>query len=112
MAYTYERPDLRALAELEELFQNLGAEVAAWRRRSLKAEAELQDIRAKGGVYEGPELSVSRQRVVELEAENQALRERTRSLAASIRSRSEAAKERVRSLAARLAFLEQGGTAA
>ena len=76
MAYTYERPDLRALGELEELFQNLGAEVAAWRRRSLKAEAELQDIRAKGGVYEGPELSVSRQRVVELEAENQALRER------------------------------------
>lgn len=101
MAYTYERPDLRALADLEELFQNLGAEVAAWRRRSLKAEAELQDIRAKGGVYEGPELSVSRQRVVELEAENQALRERI-----------EAAKERVRSLAARLAFLEQGGTAA
>ncbi len=101
MAYTYERPDLRALAELEELFQNLGAEVAAWRRRSLKAEAELQDIRAKGGVYEGPELSVSRQRVVELEAENLALRERI-----------EAAKERVRSLAARLAFLEQGGTAA
>ncbi|HEX9054571.1 MAG TPA: hypothetical protein VF830_06670 [Gemmatimonadales bacterium] len=101
MAYTYERPDLRALGELEELFQNLGAEVAAWRRRSLKAEAELQDIRAKGGVYEGPELSVSRQRVVELEAENQALRERI-----------EAAKERVRSLAARLAFLEQGGTAA
>ena len=43
MAYTYERPDLRALAELEELFQNLGAEVAAWRRRSLKAEAELQE---------------------------------------------------------------------
>ncbi|MGE5230261.1 MAG: hypothetical protein ACM3NS_00870 [Deltaproteobacteria bacterium] len=101
MAYTYERPDLRALAELEELFQNLGAEVATWRRRSLKAEAELHDIRAKGGVYEGPELSVSRQRVVELEAENQALRERI-----------EAAKERVRSLAARLAFLEQGGTAA
>jgi chromosome segregation ATPase len=101
VAYTYERPDLRALGELEELFQNLGAEVAAWRRRSLKAEAELQDIRAKGGVYEGPELSVSRQRVVELEAENQALRERI-----------EAAKERVRSLAARLAFLEQGGTAA
>lgn len=101
MAYTYERPDLRALTELEELFQNLGAEVAAWRRRSLKAEAELQDVRAKGGVYEGPELSVSRQRVVELEAENQALRERI-----------EAAKERVRSLAARLAFLEQGGTAA
>ncbi len=99
VAYTYERPDLRALAELEELFQNLGNEVAGWRRRSLKAEAELQDIRAKGGVYEGPELSGTRHRVIELETENQALRERI-----------EAAKERVRSLAARLAFLEQGGT--
>ena len=99
MSYTYERPDLRALTELEQLFQNLGAEVATWRRRSLKAEAELQDIRAKGGVYEGPELSGSRQRAVELETENQALRERI-----------EAAKDRVRSLAARLAFLEQGGT--
>jgi chromosome segregation ATPase len=100
VTYTYERPDLRALADLEGLFQHLGTEVAAWRRRSLKAEAELQDIRAKGGVYEGPELSVSRERVVELETENQALRERI-----------EAAKDRVRSLAARLAFLEQGGTA-
>lgn len=100
MTYSYERPDMRALAELEELFQNLGNEVAGWRRRSLKAEAELQAIRAKGGVYEGPELSGTRHRVVELETENQALHERI-----------EAAKERVRSLAARLAFLEQGGTA-
>lgn len=100
VTYSYERPDLRAVAELEELFQHLGAEVAAWRRRSLKAESELQDIRAKGGVYEGPELTGSRQRTIELETENQALRERI-----------DAAKERVRSLAARLAFLEQGGTA-
>jgi chromosome segregation ATPase len=100
MTYNYERPDLKAVSELEELFQHLGAEVAAWRRRSLKAEGELQEIRAKGGVYEGPELSGVRQRVVELETENQALRERI-----------DAAKERVRSLAARLAFLEQGGTA-
>jgi predicted nucleic acid-binding Zn-ribbon protein len=99
VGYTYERPDLKALAELEELFRHLGTEVAAWRRRSLKAEAELQEIRARGGVYEGPELSGARQRIIELETENQVLRERI-----------DAAKERVRALAARLAFLEQGGT--
>ncbi len=99
VTYTYDRPDLKALEELEELFQHIGAEVAAWRRRSLKAEAELQEIRAKSGVYEGPELSGARQRIVELETENQALRERI-----------DAAKERVRTLAARLAFLEQGGS--
>lgn len=98
MAQTYDRPDLRALGELEELFQHLGAEVAAWRRRSLKAEAELAEIRSRGGVYEGPELSGARQRIIDLETENQALRERI-----------DAAKERVRALAARLAFLEQGG---
>ena len=102
------QPDFRTISDfrklhlkaLEELFQHLGAEVAAWRRRSLKAEGELQEIRARGGVYEGPELSGARQRLLELETENQALRERI-----------DAAKERVRSLAARLAFLEQGGTA-
>ena len=99
MSYTYERPDLRALTELEQLFQNLGAEVlATWRRRSLKAEAELQDVPGQGWRLAGPELSESRQRAVELETENQALRERI-----------EAAKERVRSLAARLAFLDRRG---
>jgi FtsZ-binding cell division protein ZapB len=50
-------------------------------------------------VYEGPELSGARQRIIDLETENQALRERI-----------DAAKERVRALAARLTFLEQGGT--
>ena len=51
----------------------------------------------------GTELKESRQRVIDLETENQALRQRI-----------DAAKERLRVLAARLAFLEQhgGGTAA
>jgi len=96
VATAYERPDRKALAELEQLFRHLGAEVAQWRRRSLKAEAELAQVRAKG-VYEGPELSGVRQRVVELETENQQLRERI-----------DAARERVRTLNARLAFLERG----
>ena len=74
----------------------MGDELAAWRRRSLKAEAELGEARAKGGVVAGPELVQSRQRVVELEVESQVLRERI-----------DAARDRLRMLANRLSFLEQ-----
>ena len=51
----------------------------------------------------GTELKESRQRVIDLETENQALRQRI-----------DSAKERLRVLAARLSFLEQhgGGNAA
>ena len=103
MADTYQRPDLPALAELERVLQNIADELAAWRRRTLKAEGELKEAQASGGVVAGAELKDSRQRVIELETENQALRQRI-----------ESAKERLRVLAARLAFLEQhgGGNAA
>jgi chromosome segregation ATPase len=103
VAYIYERPDLPALAELERVLQSVAEELAAWRRRSLKAEAELKEAQATGGVVAPAELKESRQRVVELETENQALRQRI-----------DAAKERLRVLAARLSFLEQhgGGNAA
>lgn len=103
MAQIYERPDLPALAELERVLQSIAEELAGWRRRSLKAEAELKEAQATGGVVAPAELKESRQRVVELETENQALRQRI-----------DAAKERLRVLAARLSFLEQhgGGNAA
>ena len=103
MAYTYERPDLKALDELERVLRHVGEELAGWRRRALSAEAELQEVRASGGVLAGPELKDARQRIVALETENQALERRV-----------EAAKERLRALGARLAFLEQqsGGSAA
>jgi len=99
----YERPDQNALADLDQLFHHVAEELAGWRRRTLKAEAELQEARAHGGVLAGPELNQSRQRVIELEMENQALRQRI-----------EGAKERLRALASRLSFLEQqgGGNAA
>ena len=95
MALNYERPDLAALSELEQLLKHLGDEVAGWRRRTLKAESELQEARSRGGVLAGPELLQSRQRVIELEVENQALRQRI-----------ESARERLQSLSSRLAFLE------
>ncbi len=101
--YHYERPDQQAMADLEQLLNHLAEELAGWRRRTLKAEAELQEVRANGGVLAGPELNQSRQRVIELEMENQALRQRI-----------DGAKERLKTLAGRLTFLEQhgGGNAA
>ena len=101
--HTYNRPDEHALDELEELLRHVADELAGWRRRCLKAEAELAEARAHGGVLAGPELKEARQRVVDLESENQTLRLRI-----------DSAKERLRVLAARLSFLEQqgGGTAA
>lgn len=103
MAYVYERPDLAAVAELERILGSMAEELGAWRRRCLKAEAELKEAQASGGVVAGTELKESRQRVIDLETENQALRLRI-----------DSAKERLRVLAARLSFLEQhgGGNAA
>ena len=96
MTQGYERPDARAVQEMGELLQHVGEELAAWRRRSLKAEAELGEARAKGGMVAGPELLQARQRVINLELENQALRERV-----------DAARDKRRILANRLSFLEQ-----
>lgn len=103
MTQTYERPDQQAVADLDQLLHHVAEELAGWRRRTLKAEAELQEARASGGVLAGPELKEVRQRVIELEMENQALRQRI-----------DGAKERLRALAGRLTFLEQhgGGNAA
>lgn len=103
MAYVYERPDLAALNELERVLGSMAEELGAWRRRCLKAEAELKEAQASGGLVAPAELKESRQRVVDLETENQALRQRI-----------DSAKERLRVLAARLSFLEQhgGGNAA
>ena len=103
VAYTYERPDLKALNDLDQLLRHVAEELAGWRKRTLRAEAELGEARASGGVLAGPELKEARQRIIDLETENQSLHQRI-----------DAAKERLRVLAARLSFLEQhgGGTAA
>ena len=103
MTYHYERPDQKALAELEQVVHNLAEELAGWRRRTLKAEGELQEARANGGVVAGPELSQARQQIAQLTTENQVLQQRI-----------DAAKDRLRALAGRLLFLEQhgGGNAA
>lgn len=101
MSDTYQRPDVQALGELERLAALVVDETGQWRRRCLRAEQELQEMRARGGVLTDTELHRSRDRVAELEQEN-----------ADLRQRIVLAKERVTALGARLAFLEQGSEVA
>lgn len=104
MAYGGERADLRALDHLEVVVRELAEEMAGWRARALKAEADLKGggrSAGRGGI--DPEARAAQ---AELEAENRVLRHRV-----------EAARQRVEDLLARLAFLEEqsratsGGTA-
>jgi predicted nucleic acid-binding Zn-ribbon protein len=95
VASSYERPDAVALARFEQLVQSLAEELGAWRKRCQRAEAELAEFKARGGTLAGPELTQVRQRIVDLERENQDLRERVA-----------AAREQLAALSARLVFLE------
>ena len=94
--YGGERVDARALDELEVILRAVGEELAAWRVRALKAEADVRE--AGGGTKPGParpdpEL---RNRLADLETENKTLRQRV-----------EAARARAQGLLGRLAFLEE-----
>lgn len=93
---SYARPDFAAIEELESLLRHVGDELAAWRRRCLRAEQDLAAFREKGGVMPSPDTVSARQRLAELEQENLALRARMESTA-----------ERVQMLVSRLAFLER-----
>lgn len=95
MASSYERPDSAAVARVEQLVRNLAEELGAWRKRAQRSEAELAELKARGGTLAGPELSQVRQRIVDLERENQELRQRVT-----------AAREQLAALSARLVFLE------
>lgn len=90
MASNADRPELRALAELEAVIGAVTEEVAAWRRRALKAEAG----KAQAGAT--PDLAAARSRIEELEDENLELHHRLRT-----------ARERVEQLLGRLQFLEE-----
>ncbi|HET9387702.1 MAG TPA: hypothetical protein VFO67_21395 [Gemmatimonadales bacterium] len=84
MTYAGDRPDVRdALDQLESILRDVAEELAGWRTRAQKAEAEL-----KG---RGTPL-----RNTELESENKALRQRV-----------EGARSRVHDLMQRLTFLEE-----
>jgi hypothetical protein len=90
MASGAERPDLAALAELEEVLRHLESELAAWRRRALTAESRVGDyerLTEEGGTTS---------RLKELESANRSLKQRL-----------EQARVRVAGLVDRLRFLEQ-----
>ncbi len=85
-----ERPELQALTELERVLQHVKDELASWRRRALKAEAQ----RAEMGIDH--DVVATRERIQELELENDQLN-----------GRLQAARTRVDDLLARLKFLEE-----
>jgi len=79
--YGAERADSRALEQLEAVLREVAEELATWRARALKAEADGQ----VGGPVRGTGEGESRQ----------------------LRTRVETARTRVQALVARLAFLEE-----
>lgn len=86
--YDEERADLRALEQLEVVLREVGEELATWRARALKAEADTRTGAARlsgPGRGEGESPSESRQ----------------------LRARLDAAKSRIQGLLARLTFLEE-----
>jgi chromosome segregation ATPase len=95
LASPYERPDQAAFARLDALVRKLMEELTALRGRTHRAEAELNEARSKGGSIAGPELLQVRQRIVDLERENQELRRRLAN-----------AREHMSAVSTRLVFLE------
>ncbi len=95
MAYDGERVDAPVLDQLETILRHVADELAVWRARALKAEADLKESGGRGGAAAklDPE---TRGRVADLDQENKALKQRV-----------EAARGRVHDLLSRLTFLEE-----
>lgn len=95
MAYDGERVDAPVLDQLETILRHVADELALWRARAVKAEADLKESGGRGGPTAklDPEI---RGRVADLEQENKALKQRV-----------EAARGRVHDLLSRLTFLEE-----
>ncbi len=71
-------------------------ELAGWRRRTLKAEGEVQTLKAQHGMVPGDELVRARARLLDLEREN-----------LDLRARIDRTREMVQRLQQRLVFLER-----
>jgi hypothetical protein len=99
LGYDGERVDALALDQLEATLRHVADELAGWRARALKAEAEAKQVQSHGGGSASARLDPElRTRAADLEAENRVLRQRV-----------EAARTRVSDLSTRLAFLEEQG---
>lgn len=93
MPYAGDRLDAReAIDQLEAILRDVAEELAGWRSRAQKAEAELK-TRGPSGAGAGAGTPA---RSPELESENRALRQRV-----------EGARTRVNDLLQRLTFLEE-----
>jgi hypothetical protein len=92
----YVRPDLPALDEVERLLGHLTEELAAWRRRCLKAESELQAVKGQEGMVPGDDVVRLRARLLDLEREN-----------LSLSTRVDRARTMVTALQQRLSFVER-----
>jgi hypothetical protein len=86
-----DRPEARAVRELDTLVRHLADELAGFRRRALTAEARLRDIGAHDSGAVNADLA---NRVAELEQDNQRLQERLNTAT----SRTKAILDRVRFL--------------
>ncbi|HKW40202.1 MAG TPA: hypothetical protein VJN39_03030 [Gemmatimonadales bacterium] len=84
--------------QLETILRHVADELALWRARASKAEADLKESGGRAGAATAPPKldPETRARVADLEQENKTLRLRV-----------EAAKGRVHDLLSRLAFLEE-----
>ena len=85
-----DRPEFEALDELRDVLHSVTEELAAWRRRALKAESDQAEL----GL--GHDVVANREKVVALESENTDMQQRL-----------ETARVRVEELLTRLRFLEQ-----
>ncbi|MDH5804876.1 MAG: hypothetical protein OEZ54_06800 [Gemmatimonadota bacterium] len=89
-----ERPEFRALADLEETVHAVADELAAWRRRAHRAENHQQEWEKSGA------LVGERERILSLEQEN-----------GDLKARLSQARDRMEELVARLKFLEDQAAA-
>src|SRR5213594_48527 len=96
LAYDGERADGRMLDQLESVLRYVADELAGWRARAVKAEAELKEGGARSGGAVAKSDPETRGRVADLEQENRTLRQRV-----------DAARRRVHDLLSRLTFLEE-----
>jgi len=96
LAYDGERADAQVLDQLETILRHVADELAGWRARAVKAEAELKESGGRGGASAAKPDAEARNRVADLEQENKTLRQRV-----------EMARARVQDLLSRLTFLEE-----
>ena len=94
MTSPYEPADRAAFEKLEPSLRKLLEELSAWRKRAQRAETAADEMKGSGGAT-GPAVLELRQRIVDLEKDNQKLRRRVGN-----------AREQLEALRSRLVFLE------